>query len=75
MPQVVTIPSLPSAFELVKAIQGQGQEWGEGYRALGRDAIAAFCKSRWRSRLTNILIPWPHSTRPTVATAATGAIC
>jgi hypothetical protein len=41
MPQAVTIRSLPRAFELVKGMQAQGLEWGEGYRSLGRDAIAA----------------------------------
>ena len=40
MPQAVTIRSLPKAFELVKAMQAQGLEWGEGYRGLGRKAIA-----------------------------------
>src|SRR5262249_45949319 len=41
MPQAVTIRSLPKAFEFVKAMQADGLEWGEGYRGLGRDAIAA----------------------------------
>jgi transposase-like protein len=41
MPQAVTITSLPRAFELVKGMQAQGLEWGEGYRSLGRDALAA----------------------------------
>ncbi|HEV2364980.1 MAG TPA: IS256 family transposase [Caulobacteraceae bacterium] len=41
MPQAVTIASLPRAFELVKGMQAQGLEWGEGYRPLGRQAIAA----------------------------------
>jgi transposase-like protein len=36
----VTIESLPSAFELVKAMQAQGLEWDEGNRGLGREAIA-----------------------------------
>jgi putative transposase len=40
MPQAVTIGSLPRAFELVKGMQAQGLEWGEGYRPLGRQAIA-----------------------------------
>lgn len=44
MPQAVTIRSLPMAFELVKGMQGQGLEWGEGYRALGRDAIAGILR-------------------------------
>jgi transposase-like protein len=40
MPQSVTIRSLPRAFDLVKGMQAQGLEWGEGYRGLGRGAIA-----------------------------------
>ncbi len=46
MPQAVTIRSLPRAFELVKGMQGQGLEWGEGYRALGRDAIAGILRGQ-----------------------------
>ena len=46
MPQAVTIWSLPSAFEVVKEMQAQGLEWGEGYRALGRDAIAAIVQGQ-----------------------------
>jgi putative transposase len=40
MPQAVAIRSLPMAFELVKGMQGQGLDWGESYRSLGRRAIA-----------------------------------
>jgi len=46
MPQAVTIRSLPRAFELVKGMQGQGLEWGEGYRPLGREAIAAILQGQ-----------------------------
>ena len=46
MPQAVTIRSLPRAFEVVKGMQAQGLEWGEGYRALGRDAIAAILQGQ-----------------------------
>jgi putative transposase len=46
MPQAVTIRSLPRAFELVKGMQAQGLEWGEGYRALGRDAIAGIVQGQ-----------------------------
>jgi len=46
MPQAVTIASLPRAFELVKGMQGQGLEWGEGYRGLGREAIAIILQSQ-----------------------------
>lgn len=44
----VTIGSLPRAFELMKAMQGQGLEWGEGYRGLGREAIAAILAGQMR---------------------------
>ena len=41
MPQrTATIESLPMAFEVVKEMQAEGLEWGEGYRPLGRQALA-----------------------------------
>jgi hypothetical protein len=41
MPQrAATIESLPCAFEVVKAMQAEGLDWGEGYRPLGRQAVA-----------------------------------
>jgi putative transposase len=41
MPQrAATIRSLPAAFEVVKAKQADGLDWGEGYRRLGRQALA-----------------------------------
>ena len=46
MPQAVTIRSLPRAFALVKGMQAEGLEWGEGYRALGRDAIASILQGQ-----------------------------
>jgi putative transposase len=46
MPQAVTIRSLPRAFDLVKGMQAQGLEWGEGYRALGRDALAGILQGQ-----------------------------
>ena len=40
MPQrAVTLESLPVAFEVVKAMQADGLDWGEGYRPLGRQAL------------------------------------
>jgi putative transposase len=44
MPQSVTIRSLPRAFELVEGMQAQGLEWGDGYRAFGREAIGAILR-------------------------------
>ena len=47
MPQrAATIESLPEAFALVKAMQADGLEWGEGYRPLGRQAVAAIIEGR-----------------------------
>ena len=46
MPQAMTIRSLPRAFELVKGMQAQGLEWGESYRSLGRQAIAAILQGQ-----------------------------
>jgi putative transposase len=38
--RAATITSLPMAFEIVKAMQADGLDWGEGYRSLGRQALA-----------------------------------
>jgi len=38
--RAATIESLPVAFEMVKAMQADGLEWGEDYRPLGRQAVA-----------------------------------
>ena len=38
--QAATIMSLPQAFEVVKEMQAGGLDWGEGYRPLGRQALA-----------------------------------
>ncbi len=46
MPPSVTIRSLPRAFELVKGMQAQGLEWGEGYRSLGRQALAGILREQ-----------------------------
>jgi hypothetical protein len=46
MPRAVTIRSLARAFEFVKAMQAEGLDWGEGYRGLGREAIAAILQGQ-----------------------------
>ena len=46
MPQTATIKSLPEAFEVVKAMQTDGLDWGEGYRPLGRRALAEIIEGR-----------------------------
>jgi transposase-like protein len=44
--QAATIESLPMAFELVKRMRADGLEWGDGYRPLGRQALAAVIEGR-----------------------------
>ena len=47
MPQrAATIESLPMAFEVVKEMQADGLDWGEGYRPLGRRALAEIVEGR-----------------------------
>lgn len=46
MPHLATIESLPEAFAMVKAMQADGLEWGEGYRPLGRQALVAILEGR-----------------------------
>src|SRR5579875_1023733 len=46
MPQAVTIRSLARAFAVVKGMRAEGLEWGEGYRGLGREAIAAILRGQ-----------------------------
>ena len=42
----VTIESLPEAFAMMKRMQAEGLEWGEGYRPLGRQALVKIIESR-----------------------------
>jgi transposase-like protein len=37
------------AFEMVKAMQAEGLDWGEGYRPLGRQAVAAIIEEQMRA--------------------------
>src|SRR5918995_1043340 len=46
MPQTATIKSLPVAFEMMKAMQAEGVEWGEDYRAPARQALAELLEGR-----------------------------
>jgi putative transposase len=46
MPQTATIKSLPVAFEMLKAMQAEGVEWGEDYRAGARQALAELLEGR-----------------------------
>ena len=46
MPQTATIKSLPVAFGMMKAMQAEGVEWGEDYRAGARHALAELLEGR-----------------------------
>ena len=46
----VTMETLPQAFEVVKEMQAGGLDWGEGYRPLGRQALAE-ALDRWPDTL------------------------
>ena len=53
--QAATITSLPMAFEMVKAMQAEGLEWGEGYRPLGRRAVAAIIEEQMAASVDRYL--------------------
>jgi len=46
MPQTATIKGLPVAFAMLKAMQAEGLEWGEDYRAGARQALAELLEGR-----------------------------
>jgi Domain of unknown function (DUF1897) len=43
------------AFEMVKAMQAEGLEWGEGYRPLGRQALAEVIEEQMASAVDRYL--------------------
>jgi putative transposase len=56
MPQrTATIESLPMAFAFVKAMRADGLEWGEGYRTLGRQALAQVIEEQMAAKVDRYL--------------------
>jgi putative transposase len=53
--QAATITSLPMAFEVVKAMQVDGLDWGEGYRPLGRQALAEIIEDQMAAAIDRYL--------------------
>lgn len=51
MPQTATITSLPVAFEMMKAMQAEGVEWGEDDRTAAREAVAGLLEGRMHERI------------------------
>jgi hypothetical protein len=74
MSQAVTIRSLARAFELVKGLQAQGLEWGEGYRGLGRAALAAILQGQMAQAIDDHLDRMGLLDEPTGAMAPTSGI-
>ena len=67
--QAATIESLGQACEMVKAMQGDGLEWGEDYRPLARQALAGIiegCMARCFSlgSMSWTATPPPCTSRP-----------
>jgi putative transposase len=46
MPQAATTKSLPRAFRMMEAMQGEGVEWGEDYRRAAADALKTILSGR-----------------------------
>lgn len=53
--QAATIESLPMAFEFVKAMRADGLDWGEGYRPLGRQVLAAVIEAQMAAAVDRYL--------------------
>ncbi len=53
--RAATITSLPMAFEVVKAMQGDGLDWGEGYRPLGRQALTEIIEDQMAAAVDRYL--------------------
>ena len=51
MPKIVTIRSLPEAFNVIKEMQADGCEWGEDYRGTGREVLAEIIRGRMREAI------------------------
>ena len=69
--RTATIESLPMAFEVVKAMRADGLAWGEGYRPLGRQALAEIIETYnclppgpcWRGYQYDPRMAWPFLDR------------
>jgi hypothetical protein len=62
------------AFEVVKAMQADGLDWGEGYRPLGRQALAEIIEDQMASAVDTISTNSRPMTLPIAAMAIIGGI-
>ena len=76
MPQrAATNERLPMAFALVKEMQADGLEWGEGYRSLGRRALAEIIEGRMAEAVDRWLDSLDGSATRDRRNGFMGAIC
>ena len=73
LPRVATIDSLPAAFEVVKAMQADGLDWGDGWRRLGRRALAEIIETEMAAAVDRHLEGLEARMPPIAVTALTGA--
>ncbi len=59
MPQTATLKGLPRAFRMMKAMQAQGIEWGEDYRAAAGSSMKAVLEARMASGIDHHLAEMP----------------
>lgn len=62
------------AFEIVKAMQADGLEWGEGYRPLGRQALAEIIEGQMAAAVDAISTSSMPTPLPTAAMAPIGGV-
>lgn len=72
--RAATIESLPVAFEVVKAMQADDLDWGEGYRPLGRQALAEIIEDQMAAAVDHHLEQPKPMTPPIAVMAAIGGI-
>ena len=73
--RTATIESLPMSFEVVKAMRADGLAWGEGYRPLGRQALAEIIQGRMAEAVDDWLDSLDGSAMRDRRTAAIRVIC
>ncbi len=56
MSWTVTIRSLPEAIALIKEMQGEDYDWGDGYRRAGRQALAEILEGQMALRVDRHLV-------------------
>ena len=72
--RTATITTLPMAFEVVKAMQADGLDWGEGYHPLGRQALEEIIEGQMAAAVDRHLEQLGRTMLPIAAMATIGGI-